>query len=325
VPERCVKQLWTLPGRTTWTFCSTKYLARRKVIVYFHSYTVFCLLIPQPGQLRDESHPGNSAGRNITSPPCSEHVPRSYLCTLTTIIKMASQPGKLQYIPLSPLSVSQLDNAVGQKPGSPRLEARAADTLDNLPSDAYSPVSLRRRRSSASSISLASSQAQVQAGQPFKQVLARTKELTHKFDVITTRWLRGSRYCGWRMGVLCGSCMTSFVLLCNVAIVIVGAIRNGGYQNGIADLVSGGAPYISNLSTIFHLLINAGSTMLLGASNYTMQVMCSPTRHDIDVAHARGQWLDVGLLSFRNLRAIPRTRAALWLVLALSSIPLHLL
>ncbi|KAL1603665.1 hypothetical protein SLS60_005253 [Paraconiothyrium brasiliense] len=35
-------------------------------------------------------------------------------------------------------------------------------------------------------------------------------------------------------------------------------------------------------------------------------------------------WVDIGMLSFRNLKAIPRKRAALALVLAFSSIPLHL-
>jgi len=238
---------------------------------------------------------------------------------------MASQPGKSQYIPLLHLPASQPDDIADNEPSSPRLEARVNDPLHKLPTDEYSATPSSRRSSSASRISFASSQAQDQASRPFKQFLEKMKRLAIRFDLKTTRWLRGSRYYGWRMGVLCGCCMTGLVLLCNVAVVVIGATAHAGYKDGIADLVSGGAPDMSRLSTVFHLLINAGSTLLLGASNYTMQVMCSPTRHDLDIAHADGKWLDVGLLSFRNLRAIPRTRAALWLVLALSSIPLHLL
>ncbi|KAL8743097.1 MAG: hypothetical protein Q9184_008155, partial [Pyrenodesmia sp. 2 TL-2023] len=49
-----------------------------------------------------------------------------------------------------------------------------------------------------------------------------------------------------------------------------------------------------------------------------------PTRQDIDRAHARHVWLNVGVQSVRNLLRISRTRALLWLLLALSSIPLHL-
>ncbi|ORX97055.1 hypothetical protein BCR34DRAFT_497227, partial [Clohesyomyces aquaticus] len=92
----------------------------------------------------------------------------------------------------------------------------------------------------------------------------------------------------------------------------------------IADLMYGEAAYISRSSTVFHLFINAGSTILLSASNYTMQVLCSPSREDIDIAHTKGSWLDVGLLSLRNLRSIPRRRAVMWFILAVSSIPLHL-
>jgi hypothetical protein len=186
-------------------------------------------------------------------------------------------------------------------------------------------MSLSRRTSSASSISTVSQPVKDHTPRPLKKAADLTRKLAHTFDTKCTPWLRGSRFYGWRMGVLYGCCMTAIVLLCNVAIVIVGATTHGGYHNGIADLVSGDAPDISRLSTVFHVLINAGSTVLLGASNYTMQVMCSPTRHDIDAAHTKGSWLDIGLLSFRNLRAIPHRRVALWLVLALSSIPLHLL
>ncbi|KAF1945579.1 hypothetical protein EJ02DRAFT_338180, partial [Clathrospora elynae] len=54
-------------------------------------------------------------------------------------------------------------------------------------------------------------------------------------------------------------------------------------------------------STVLHLIINVFSTMVLAASNYTMQILHSPTREEIDSAHSRGQWLNIGLLSIRNL------------------------
>ncbi|UPX15171.1 uncharacterized protein EKO05_0005628 [Ascochyta rabiei] len=66
------------------------------------------------------------------------------------------------------------------------------------------------------------------------------------------------------------------------------------------------------------------SSILLASSNYTMQVLSSPTRREIDRAHYRGDWLEVGILSTRNLPKISRKRAVLCITLALSSIPLHL-
>ncbi|OAL51545.1 hypothetical protein IQ07DRAFT_384245 [Pyrenochaeta sp. DS3sAY3a] len=94
----------------------------------------------------------------------------------------------------------------------------------------------------------------------------------------------------------------------------------GGHRGPSFD----SATVISRWSTAAHLLINVFSTMLLGASNYTMQVMSSPTRDDIDNAHTKRKWLDIGVLSIRNLRNIPRTRTMVWVVLAFSSVPLHL-
>jgi hypothetical protein len=122
-----------------------------------------------------------------------------------------------------------------------------------------------------------------------------------------------------------GCCTSAFVLCCNIILIVVGSQVNGGFKNGIADLITGPAQSISRWSTAAHLFINIASTMLLGASNYTMQVLGSPTRSDIDKAHVSGKWLDVGVLSTRNLWRIPWRRTTLWFLLASSSIPLHLL
>ncbi|KAH7392189.1 hypothetical protein DE146DRAFT_661877 [Phaeosphaeria sp. MPI-PUGE-AT-0046c] len=56
-----------------------------------------------------------------------------------------------------------------------------------------------------------------------------------------------------------------------------------------------------------------------------MQCMTAPTRGEVDRAHAARRWLDIGVPSFRNLRRIGRDRLVLWLLLGLSSLPLHLL
>lgn len=200
---------------------------------------------------------------------------------------------------------------------------------DATAEDEVYPLSLSRRSSLASLVSAASSQIQTETDSPVQKFLlgfkTRIESRLQQLDSALQNRLRKSRFYGWRMGVLFGSCMSAFVLICNVVVVVIGCAVHSGYQDGVANVMYGGASSISRWSTFFHLLINAGSTVLLAASNYTMQVLCSPTRHDIDIAHAHGRWVDIGLLSFRNLKAIPRKRAALALILAFSSIPLHLL
>ncbi|KAF2500873.1 hypothetical protein BU16DRAFT_431906, partial [Lophium mytilinum] len=135
---------------------------------------------------------------------------------------------------------------------------------------------------------------------------------------------RNSRFAGWRLGVLTGCILSTVVLCINVILFVVGATAEGGYVDGFATLHKGPGHRIGNLSTMYHVLINVLSTSLLSASNYTMQVLCSPTRKEVDRAHARGQYLNIGILSTRNLWSISKRRLALWWILALSSVPLHL-
>jgi hypothetical protein len=131
---------------------------------------------------------------------------------------------------------------------------------------------------------------------------------------------------GWRMGVLLGCLSSSIVLSCNIVLLAVGAaIRSGYDKDGVATIFEGDEATISLWNTILHVVINVLSTLLLSASNYTMQVLNSPTREEINKAHKNGKWLDIGLLSVHNLRIISSKRAILCIALALTSTPLHLL
>ncbi|KAI3537200.1 hypothetical protein CSPX01_10289 [Colletotrichum filicis] len=50
----------------------------------------------------------------------------------------------------------------------------------------------------------------------------------------------------------------------------------------------------------------------------------APTRPEIDDAHARQQWLDVGVASIRNFCNITWKKKIVWVLIAVSSLPLHL-
>lgn len=79
------------------------------------------------------------------------------------------------------------------------------------------------------------------------------------------------------------------------------------------------------LATLTHVVVNILGALLLSASNYTMQVLASPKRADVDAAHRKGNTVTIGTQSFKNLRSVGYRRAVLWALLAVSSIPLHLL
>ncbi|KAK5625205.1 hypothetical protein RRF57_000921 [Xylaria bambusicola] len=54
-------------------------------------------------------------------------------------------------------------------------------------------------------------------------------------------------------------------------------------------------------------------------------LQASPTRADIDKTHKINRWLDIGVPSLRNLRYIDRWRVVSCVILALSSLPIHLI
>lgn len=127
------------------------------------------------------------------------------------------------------------------------------------------------------------------------------------------------------MGLLLGCCFSTFILCINITLLIVIASRDGGFNRGFAVPMTGIAEDVSRWSSGIHIAINLLSTILLSASNYTMQILSSPTRHEIDEAHERDEYMDVGFLSTKNLRKIPRRRLSLFILMAISSIPIHLL
>jgi hypothetical protein len=74
--------------------------------------------------------------------------------------------------------------------------------------------------------------------------------------------------------------MSTIVLGANITILIIGAKRGRGFENGFAVPMTGMADEMSWWSSAFHLLINALSTLLLAASNYTVrQPERTSTRH----------------------------------------------
>lgn len=95
-------------------------------------------------------------------------------------------------------------------------------------------------------------------------------------------------------------------------------------MNGFARVLRGSELFIERYNTAYHIVVNILSTLLLSASGYTMQVLNSPTREEVDRAHATGEAVDIGVLSLRNLGYVSKKRRILWFLLGISSISLHL-
>ncbi|KAJ4343663.1 hypothetical protein N0V95_006602 [Ascochyta clinopodiicola] len=130
---------------------------------------------------------------------------------------------------------------------------------------------------------------------------------------------------GWRVGLFIGFYASLIVHIINLSLLLLAAVAHGGIVDGIDTLLQGDSAYISLMGVALHVLMNIMSTVLLTSSNYAMQILCAPTRHEIDHAHTTGQWLEIGLVSLHNLRRIDMKRVILWWLLVVSSAPLQLL
>ena len=143
-----------------------------------------------------------------------------------------------------------------------------------------------------------------------------------------TNWLnyhpRIQKVKGYHFGILCCAVASAVVMIINLTLT-VWASKHYGLQEGLGTILDGKCSETKKLAMWTHLGINVLSTLLLGASNYTMQCLSSPTREDINRAHSQNHWLNIGTPSIRNLLGISRSRMVLWWLIAISSVPLHLL
>ena len=145
-----------------------------------------------------------------------------------------------------------------------------------------------------------------------------------RHNLVTRHYYRLRKLQGYHFGVLWCAGVAALVLVINL-ILTLWAVASSGVQDGLGTLYDGSCKRTTSLTFWIHLAINVLSTLLLGASNYSMQCLSSPTRSEIDKAHSKGIWLDIGVPSIRNLRRLSTARIILWWLLAISSIPLHLL
>lgn len=143
----------------------------------------------------------------------------------------------------------------------------------------------------------------------------------HLFEL--KRYAGSHSFRGWRVGALAAAALALLSLLINIA--VVAWLGSQGKGAALIEVFNGSCSKVQRMDIWTHLAINALSTLLLGGSNYCMQCLCAPTRSEVDIAHSRGTWLDIGVPSVRNLGKLSKPRVMLWWMLGLSSVPLHLM
>ena len=132
------------------------------------------------------------------------------------------------------------------------------------------------------------------------------------------RWLGGLRlvlraYAG----------LTLVILLINVG-WLAWASKHYGTLGGYGTIQRGSCDVSKTLNLWLHLAINILSTGLLLGSGAFMAAATAPSREEVDLAHRKSRWLSIGLLSVRNLTGVSVKKVLACIVLALTSLPVHL-
>jgi hypothetical protein len=142
---------------------------------------------------------------------------------------------------------------------------------------------------------------------------------------------RAKTFSAWksRRGVVLWTAFSTTFLVFALNVVLTALswtlLSNDSPDAYLRNLYTGECKFVKVASVMAHLIINILSTLMLSASNLCMQLIAAPSRKDIDVAHSKGIWLDIGVPSLRNLRHIPWKRRTFWAILVTSSLPIHFL
>ncbi|KAI0196913.1 hypothetical protein F4808DRAFT_299763 [Astrocystis sublimbata] len=115
-----------------------------------------------------------------------------------------------------------------------------------------------------------------------------------------------------------------FLEIVLIAVLATSLARTGSSFVSSTIIYEGPCAKTKFLNTTLHLAINLISSGIAASSNYFMQVLCSPTREEIDKAHKSFRALDIGIPSLHNLKHVSRFKWISWLILIASSIPIHL-
>lgn len=134
--------------------------------------------------------------------------------------------------------------------------------------------------------------------------------------VLRAAWIE--RFPGPRGGLAGFAILATFMFILNTSALLWTATHLD--DSHFATVAVGSYESISNLSGWAHLAINFSSIALVAGSSYCMQYISSPTRAEVDAAHAQGAHLDVGILSWRNVLMSRKKRLCILAALALCSV-----
>lgn len=131
---------------------------------------------------------------------------------------------------------------------------------------------------------------------------------------------------GWHFEVFVSIIAVTICLVAELIMLVCAVVLNKpqGNQHGVGVLYVGSCAKVERMITILAIPINILATILVATSNYVMQCLSAPSKKDVDEAHAARSYLNIGISSIHNLVYNFSWKSVLWLVLFLTTVPIHL-
>lgn len=123
---------------------------------------------------------------------------------------------------------------------------------------------------------------------------------------------------GWRAGILLNVLLSFLVLVAGFVCLIL-AISKASITAGESVIYAGSCAMASHINWALHAAISVFAIVLVAGANYVFQVLSSPTRTEVDAAHEKKKWLDIGIPSVRNFRYIASSRVFLAIIILLAA------
>lgn len=142
--------------------------------------------------------------------------------------------------------------------------------------------------------------------------------------LITTYGLASRRHPTWRLVVISNTIFVGLVLLVYVTFLIW-IYTNLQVRHGVAEISSGTCPQISKKAAYAHFVASAFAILLFAVGTHASQILLSPTRAEVENAHARDRWLHIGVGGLRNMKWIHKRRLIKALLLVMASLLLPFL
>ena len=135
---------------------------------------------------------------------------------------------------------------------------------------------------------------------------------------------------GWKLGIALSAVALILCLIVELAMLII-ALRADAKRTSTGTtqydgvMIEGSCETVRRYTTLLSLPINIIATLLIGISNYAMQILSAPSEREVRTAHAKQRSLQLGTTSPANMRFLDGRKTMMWLMMGLTSIPVHLL